>query len=94
MALMQIRIDQEFIMLCEQILKEGRSLEEWREFESDDMFQSARYTGGFDAIEDAFCFSYYDSGGGEFWFQLTPAQISEIVAGNLKAIEVRSAEVL
>jgi hypothetical protein len=91
MMLMRIPIDQEFIALCEQILKEGHSLDEWREVESDDMFQSVHYFGGFDANEDAFCFSYHDSGS-EYWFQLTPTQISEVVAGNLKAIDVRSAE--
>jgi len=57
---MQIPIDDEFLTLCEQILKEGLSLEEWREIESDDMFQSPHYEGGFDATEDAFCFSYFD----------------------------------
>ena len=86
---MQIQIDHEFLTLCEQILKEGHSLEEWREIESDDMFQSAHYLGGFDATEDAFCFSYYDSDGGELWFQLTLSEIMEAVAGELKSIEAR-----
>lgn len=90
---MQIPIDQELLALCELIMKESHSLEEWREVESDDMFQSVRYSGGFDAIEDAFCFSYYDIGDAEFWFQLTPTQVREVVAGDLKVIEVRKAEI-
>ena len=90
---MQIPIDHEFLTLCEHILKEGHSLEEWREIESDDMFQIPRYSGGFDATEDAFCFSYYNSDGGELWFQLTLSEIVEVVAGELKSIEARRAEV-
>lgn len=65
---MRIPVDHDFLTLCQQVLKEGHSLEEWREIESDDMFQSPHYSGGFDATEDAFCFSYYDSDGGELWF--------------------------
>lgn len=88
---MQIPVDDEFLTICEQILKENLSLEEWREIESDDMFQSQRYEGGFDATEDAFCFSYYNSDGSELWFQLELAQITKIVAGNLRSIEARNA---
>lgn len=90
---MQIQIDTEFLTLCEEILKENHSLEEWREIESDDMFQSPHYEGGFDATEDAFCFSYYDSEGGELWFQLTLSEMMEVVAGELKSIEARRADV-
>ena len=90
MALMQIPIDDEFLTVCEEILKEDHSLEEWREIESDDMFQYPHYEGGFDATEDAFCFSYYDPSGEEFWFQLTLGQITEAVAGDLKFIDART----
>lgn len=92
-ALMQVQIDHEFRTICEEILKEDYSLEEWREIESDDMFQSPHYQGGFDATEDAFCFSYYDSDRGELWFQLTLSQIMEAAAGELKSVEARPAEV-
>jgi hypothetical protein len=90
---MQIQIDHEFLTLCEQILKEDHSLEEWREIESDDMFQTPHYEGGFDATEDAFCFSYYDPDGGELWFQLTLSEMMQAVAGQLKSIEARRPEV-
>jgi len=43
---MKIQIDHEFLDLSEQILKESHSLEEWREIESDDMFQTPHYEGG------------------------------------------------
>ena len=88
---MQIQVDHEFFTLCEEILKEDHSLEEWREIESDDMFQTPHYEGGFDADEDAFCFSYYDSNGDELWFQLTISEMMQVVAGELKSIEARRA---
>jgi hypothetical protein len=90
---MQIPIDHEFRTLCEEILKEDHSLEEWREIESDDMFQSPHYEGGFDATEDAFCFGYDDADGGELWFQLTLSEMRKVVAGELKSIEARRPEV-
>jgi hypothetical protein len=88
---MQIQVDHEFLTLCEEILKEDHSLEEWREIESDDMFQSPHYEGGFDATEDAFCFGYDDHDGGELWFQLTISEMMAVVAGELKSIEARTA---
>ena len=48
------------------------------------MFQSPRNSGGFDATEDAFCFGYYDSDGGELCFQLELSQIAEVVPANLR----------
>ena len=91
--LMRIPVDREFSNLCEEILKEGRSIEEWREIEADDMFQTPHYTGGFDATEDAFCFSYYDPDGSEFWFQLTLSEMREAAAGILEFLEARTPEV-
>ena len=60
MALMQIQIDREFLTVCEEILKEDHSLEEWREIESDDMFQTPHYEGELNCTEYRLCFSYYD----------------------------------
>ena len=42
--------------------------------ESCDMFQEAPYVGGFETIENAFCFSVYDEDGAEYWFQLKELQ--------------------
>ena len=53
------------------------------------MFQSPHYTGGYDAAEDALCFSYYDPDGGELWFRLTLSEMMEVVAGELKTVEAR-----
>lgn len=35
--------------------------------ESDDMFQTQNYVGGFDATEMSFCFSYFDANRDEFY---------------------------
>ena len=88
---MEIPVDHEFLTLCDEILKQNLSLQKWREIESDDMFQSRRYEGGFDATEDAFCFSYYQPDGDELWFQLELSQIAEVVAGKKTSIEARKA---
>jgi hypothetical protein len=91
--LIRIPVDHEFSTLCKEILNEHPSIEQWREIEADDMFQSPHYSGGFDATEDAFCFSYYDPDGSEFWFQLTLSEMREAVAGTLKFLEARTPEV-
>ena len=65
----KIPLDQDFTIICEEILSHQKSNEEWAEIESDDMFQRGKYSGGFEAGEKAFCFSYYESPEKEFWFQ-------------------------
>ena len=89
---MQLHIDAEFVTICRQIVEENKSDEEWAEIESDDMFESDHYAGGYDADEEAFCFSHYDATGEEHWFQVTLAEVQAIAAGEERAIEVRLAE--
>ena len=89
---MDILVNQEFILICEEILEGKRTEEEWAEFESDDMFQSKSFIGGYDADEMAFCFSYYNENGEEFWFQLTLAEIEKVVTGELLKLQLRPAE--
>ena len=84
---MQLPVDQEFRAICKQIIKEARTLAEWAEIESGDMFQSARYCGGFEADEGAFTFSHYDEDGREIWFTvhwLTCAVLSRATSLLLK----------
>ena len=91
---MQIPIDQEFLTICEEILKEDLTVEQWREIESDDMFQTPHYQGGFEEGDDgdgAFCFSYYDPNGSELWFQLTLSEVGDAIAGKLKFVDARPA---
>ncbi|HSF38252.1 MAG TPA: hypothetical protein VLT87_00580 [Thermoanaerobaculia bacterium] len=87
-----LSIDPEFRALCREIAGENRSEEEWAEIESDDMFQSESYEGGFDATEEAFCFSRHADDGQEYWFQLTLSEVQAIAAGEERVIEMRPAE--
>ena len=65
---MRFSIDAELRAICADILAEGLDEAGWAAVEADDAFQTARYVGGFDADEGAFCFSYYAPDGREFWF--------------------------
>ena len=58
---------------------------QWAEIESCDMFQTSNYCGGFDADEQAFCFSYFDPNNQEFWFQIDLQQVKSI-ANNLDVV--------
>lgn len=88
---MKIKLDEEFLVIAEEILAENKSIEEWSEIESDDMFQSGPFVGGFDGIEKEFCFSY-ESVNGEYWFQLPLSSMQDVVRGKVFDIEVRPAE--
>ena len=87
-----LQIGEEFKNLCAGIIAEQRDVNEWSLLESDDMFQSEHFVGGFDTEEAAFCFSYYSSEGTEHWFQITLAQVELIVLGNLTSVDTRPAE--
>ncbi len=86
---MEIEVGIELRQLCEEIVAEGKTVADWAEVESDDMFQSASFSGGFDADEMAFCFSHYDSERRESWFQLTLEEIGDVAAGRRNAISAR-----
>lgn len=89
---MSLQIDDEFVTICREIVADGDSDAEWAEIESDDMFQSEHYAGGYDADEQAFCFSHYVSDGEEQWFQLTLVEVQAAAAGERPAIKVRPAD--
>jgi len=87
---MQIPVDNELLGICRQILRGNKTAMEWSEIESDDMFQTETYEGGFDATEMAFCFSVYKDKI-EYWFQLSLNEIKNIVDGCLTSIDVTPA---
>lgn len=89
---MNLQIDNEFVTICREIVAEGHGDAEWAEIESDDMFQSKHYVGGYDADEQAFCFSHYALDGEEQWFQLTLVEVQAVAAGERPAIEARPAD--
>jgi predicted PP-loop superfamily ATPase len=80
----EIHIDEQLLSICSDILKENLSVEEWAEIESDDMFQTENYEGGFDGTEKEFVFSFYDDN--EYWFQMTLQQVKEVSSGQLKSV--------
>lgn len=88
---MELKVDDELRRICAEIVKEARSLEEWREIESDDLIQTLHYVGGFDATEDAFCFSARHPGSDELWFQFTLEEASDIAASKRLSLPARVA---
>lgn len=83
--------DNEFNEILERIILTNKSEEEWDLIESCDYFQTPHYVGGWDATEQAFCFSFYDGEKQEHWFQLSMEQIVQIKEGKLKEISLRKA---
>ncbi len=77
---MVIPINEELKSICCQIIEQNLSLEEWAGIESDDMFQTNSFEGGFDATEKEFVFSYF--GDKEYWFQLSLILVARINNGD------------
>ncbi|MDP6555956.1 MAG: hypothetical protein QGG71_14900 [Pirellulaceae bacterium] len=71
---MDYQIDDEFRSICQEIVAEDKTEDEWAEIESCDMFQTQKYCGGFEADEEEFCFSAYLTDR-EYWFQLSLEQV-------------------
>lgn len=85
------KIDQELIKICSDIISEKKTQEEWSLIESDDYFKTDHYEGGFDSIEMAFCFSFYDDFQKEYFFQLNLDEVKKINEGILNSIHLREA---
>jgi len=81
------KINNDFLIICKEILSENKTQTEWAEIESDDMFQRGDYEGGFDATGIEFCFSVYENGQ-EYWFQ-SPLSDVELFEKEIK-IEVEA----
>ena len=89
---MQLVPDAEFLTICRQVADQGWTDEDWADRESDDWFQTPNFCGGYDADERAFCFSYYDASGNEWWFQVSLPDARMISAGGRAVIELRRAQ--
>jgi len=89
---MRIAITDEFRKICEDIIKENKSQDEWAMIESDDMFQAKSYCGGYDADEAAFCFSYYDDNNIEYWLQVNLEEVKKIANKEVNTLDIRPAE--
>lgn len=89
---MKINVGHELLDIIEAIHRESKTAAEWAEIESDDGFQSEHFVGGYDACENAFCFSYYDDGRREYWFQFTLDEARRLLDGAVDEIDTRPAE--
>jgi hypothetical protein len=88
---MDLPVPDELRALCREIVAEGKTDDEWSEVEADDWFQTETVTGGYDALERAFTFSYYPPQGGELWIQLTLDQAARVASGTTNAVEATPA---
>jgi len=88
---MNLKITDEFVQICRAIVNASKTIEEWCEIESDDMFQLGDYCGGYDADEQGFCFEVIIDGV-ELWFQLSLEQAALIAEGKDIIIETHKAE--
>jgi hypothetical protein len=85
-------VDEELLQVFRGIAGKAMTHEEWAANESDDMFQTSSYCGGFDADEMEFCFSYFDPAGQEFWFQLPLDEVERIASAGAGEVVLREAE--
>ena len=79
---MKHKLEPEFYQISKKIVSENKTVVEWAKIESDDMFQSDIYEGGFDSTGMYFSFCVFLNSK-EYWFQLT---LDEIIAINNKQI--------
>lgn len=88
---MNLIVSREITDIFKEIDERNISLEEWKEIESSDMFQSKSFNGGFDAIENEFCFSFYYENK-EYWFQFNLKDIESYFKGDPVTLQLRPAE--
>ena len=74
---MDLALDEEMAAHLKEIVRIGKSKNEWADIESCDQFQSDHYCGGFDASDMAFTFSFFAEDGREFWFYFDLAIVSQ-----------------
>jgi len=91
-SMQQLKVNKEFKQILNRIKEENKSITEWREIESSDMFQSESFNGGFDATEDKFLFSYYDLDGKEYWFEFSLEEVGELLIDPNKQLELRNSD--
>lgn len=89
---MDLPVPADLRVICREIVAEGKTDDEWSEVEADDWFQTDTVTGGYDALERAFTFSYHVPEGGELWLQLTLEEAARVAEGELNVVDARPAE--
>lgn len=89
---MEIPILKELRIICAEIDNKNLDASQWSEIESDDMFQSGNFVGGFDADEQEFCFSYNSPNDIEYWFQFNLEIAKKISQGQSPILTGRKVE--
>ena len=88
---MKHKLTSEFYEISRHIVSENKTDIEWAAIESDDMFQTGMYEGGFDATGMEFVFSVYLDDK-EYWFQLSLEDIYRINNNQIDEVEISEAE--
>lgn len=88
----KLKVNNELLEILNKIASEAKTIEQWKEIESSDMYQTTNYCGGFDSIENEFTFSYHDENSTEYWFQVSLDDIDQLISGQLTEIEIRIAD--
>ena len=88
----RLKINAELLNIFKDVRSKGKSLNEWKEIESCDMFQTQSFCGGFDATENQFTFSYFANDSTEFWFQFSLSELDHFLNGKLTEVELRQAD--
>jgi hypothetical protein len=86
---MMINVDEKLKKICKEIKDSDKTLQEWMDTETSNQFDEFPYAGGFEAIEQAFWFSYYADDGDEYVFRIDLDEIESILSGNIKQIKTR-----
>ncbi len=89
---LQIEADDGLREICREIIIENKTAFEWSQIESDDMFSSGPYEGGYDAIEQEFWFSYYAPDRTEFWFGFSLEIAAKIASGAQYFLDIQKAQ--
>lgn len=87
---MKIHVTKELRAICDEIQAENKTDDKWALIESDDMFQSESFEGGYEAGDRAFWFSYYAPDSSEWWFKLTLQDVHRICVGELTEVNAKS----
>jgi len=88
---MKLILNAEFFEICRQIVSENKNTSEWAAIESDDMFQTDMYIGGFDSTEMEFVFSVFIERK-EYWLQLKLEDIIKIYDRDINEVEIVEAD--
>lgn len=88
----QLKADSVLRRICEEIVRHDKSDQEWADVESGDLFQEGDYSGGYDAIEQEFLFSYY-RGDKEYWLSFDLPTAGKVAAGEERWFDLIDPEV-